>query len=230
MKKKINVKMLVIFGVLLVVIILGVVGVGAVRTFMSGASSAVEPQGVTAVSSADGKSATVSWTAGKESTSSVFYGTTAASLVLTAIETNSTTDHNVSLTSLRPATTYYFKIVAGGETFDNGGIPYSFKTNGSSEDISGVTPTLVPTDTVLPLSETPGNTAGTCDPKIDYNGDGVVNSFDLVECRENGGTMSSNTVTPTTTTNSTCNNLTDLNNDGVINSVDRIKCLQSQKI
>jgi uncharacterized protein (UPF0333 family) len=241
MKKKINIKMIVIFAVLLVVIVLGVVGVGAVRTFMSGATSGTEPKGApTAVSSADGKSATVTWTADKESTSSVIYGTTAASLVLTAVETNSTTDHNVSLTSLRPGTKYWFKVIAGGETYDNGGTPYSFQTSG--EDTANITPTeaVVPTDTTLPLEQTPVGTTsatptGACDPKVDYNKDGVVNSFDLAECKKNGGAVTSSTLSPTvttTTTNSVCSgsNLTDLNNDGIINSVDRIKCLQSQKL
>jgi uncharacterized protein (UPF0333 family) len=240
MKKKINIKMVVIFAVLLVVIILGVVGVGAVRTFMSGATSATEPKGApTAVSSADGKSATVTWTADKESTSSVIYGTTAASLVLTAVETNSTTDHSVSLTSLRPGTKYWFKVIADGETYDNGGTPYSFQTSG--EDTADITPTeaVVPTDTTLPLAETPVGTTsamptGTCDPKVDYNKDGVVNSFDLTECKKTGGSVGSSSIstTPTTAASAACSGsgLTDLNGDGKINSVDRIKCLQSQKL
>ncbi|MFA5749699.1 MAG: fibronectin type III domain-containing protein [Candidatus Shapirobacteria bacterium] len=223
MKKKVNVKMIVIFAVMLVVMVFGVVGVGLVRTFMSGASSAVEPKGVIAVSNADGKSATVSWTSDKESISKVEYGTTAASLVLMGTEIEPTVDHRLSLTSLRPGTTYYYRIRIGEEIFDNGGIPYSFKTK---DDIE-VTPTvtLVPTVTSLPLAETSTGTssASICDSKIDYNKDGVVNSFDILSCKKSNGTVKG-------VTTSVCDNPTDLNNDGKVNSLDRAKCLQDKKL
>jgi hypothetical protein len=226
MKKKINVKSLVIFGVLGVVMVLVVLAISQVKTFMSGATSDVEPQSVTTVSGDDGKSAVISWISDKESVSKVEYGTTAASLVLISTESSSTINHSISLTSLRPATTYFFRIKIGDEVFDNEGIPYSFKTKADTTSIVTVTPTVVPT--IAAVTETSTQSATVCDPSVDYNKDGVVNSMDLATCKKNGGTVSS-TSTSTTTDSSCEGNIADYNSDGVINSLDRLNCLQSQR-
>jgi hypothetical protein len=219
MKGKLNIKTIVIMAVVLVVIVLGVIGVSSVRTFMSGATSGVEPKGVTAVSSADGKSATVTWTSDKASIAKVEYGTTAASLVLMTAETDSTTDHSLSLTSLRPNTTYYYRISVAEEVFDSAGIPYTFKTSG--EEITP-TPTLIPTIAeVIPTNASV--TPTTCTGGVDYNNDGVINSFDVISCRKSGSGVVQGAST------SVCNIPNDLNNDGVFNSYDVIKCLQQQK-
>lgn len=234
--KKLNVKTIVIFGVLAVVMVLMVVAVGQVRTFMSGASSDVEPKNVTAVPSGDGKSATITWSSDKESISKVEYGTTAASLVLMSAEVSATTNHSLSLSSLRPATTYYYRIRIGEEVFDNGGIPYTFKTK---TDVTG-TPSIVPTISA-PITKTATSTAIVCDNKTDYNKDGVVNSFDVVVCKKDGGsvtatpnttviaTPTSKKTTSTTPTISCTGTIPDYNSDGIINGLDRVNCLQSQK-
>lgn len=237
MKKKFNIKTIVIFGVLLVVMVLAVVAVSQIRTFMSGATSDVEPTNVVATSSNDGKSATVTWTSEKESVAKVEYGTTAASLVLMTADTSATKDHNLPLTQLRPATTYYYRIRIGEEVFDNGGIPYFFKTKSESEAT-----TLSPSPTI----EVP-KTGLTCDPKVDYNKDGAISySADMMTCKKDGGVIPTTDssaavtktvtkavtkkVTPTTKVITECNGLIpDYNSDGVINTADRLNCLQSKR-
>ena len=223
MRGKLNVKTIVILVILLVVIVLGVIGIKTVQTFMSGATSDVEPSGVAAISSEDGKTATVSWISEKAAISKIEYGTTAASLVLMAVESDSTTNHKISLTSLRPNTTYYYRIRIGEDVFDNSGIPYSFKTKG---EIATVTPII--SSTPLVPSVAIGNE---CKNNVDYNKDGITNSMDLLSCRKQGGKIVTTIVTVTprpVVTTSSCNGIVaDYNSDGVINSLDRINCLQS---
>ncbi len=224
--KKINLKTIVIVVVMLVVIVLGVVAVTQAKVFMSGATSDVEPNNVVAVSSEDGKSATVSWTSEKESIAKIEYGTTAASLVLMTADTVATTNHSLTLNQLRPATNYYYRIRVGDEIFDDGGMPYIFKTKG--EAVGAISP--APTVMISPplTSTTPTTTSATkiaCDLKTDYNNDGIINSFDISTCKNNGGTVS----TTPDTTKIDCNNIiSDYNSDGVVNSLDRINCLQNQ--
>jgi len=194
---------------------------------MSGASSDVEPQGVTVVLGDDGKTATITWTSNKESMGKVEYGTTAASLVLMSAESSMAMDHRVLLSSLQPGKTYHYRIRIGEEIFDNGGIPYNFKTKADKPE---VTPTVVPPATT---SQATGS-AVVCDPKIDYNKDGIVNSFDLMACKKDGGKVAVTSPVPTLTIGTkpntvNCNNNTiDYNSDGVINSIDKINCLQSK--
>ena len=227
--KKVNVKKIVIFGVLTVVMVLIVLAIGQVKTFMSGATSDAEPQSVTTVSGDDGKSAVITWISNKESISKVEYGTTAASLVLMSAESSAMTNHSVSLTSLRPSTTYYFRIRVGDEVFDNGGIPYTFKTKADVALLISVTPTVVKSADSLAVKSVD------CDPKTDYNKDGIVNSMDLNLCKKDGGSVSSltQTLVPTIKKTATSNtvscdgNIADYNSDGIVNGLDRVNCLQS---
>lgn len=226
---------------MLVVIALGVIAVTQAKVFMSGATSDVEPTNVIAVSSEDGKSVNINWSSEKESLAKIEYGTTAASLVLMMADTVATTNHSLTLTQLRPATNYYYRIRIGDEIFDNGGMPYIVKTKGEV----GLTVTPKPTVIISPpdtanISVTPGKpatvsasvtpkandiTALVCDKKTDYNKDGVVNSMDMATCRKSGGVMA----TPASKPKVDCSKDTkDYNNDGVVNSLDRIKCLQGQ--
>lgn len=196
---------------------------------MSGASGAYEPKSVSATVGVDGKSATVTWSSDKESTGVVQYGTNAASLVLTTPEeTAKTMSHRIALTTLKSNTTYYYRIVVGGETFDNQGTPYTFKTKGGEEASAVTTPVVSPT-VVAPTVNTPTNSAGdgTCTNGVDYTGDGVVNSMDMLTCKRNlkVATNSGNVKGATTD----CNSMGDYNGDGITNSLDRLKCLQDQK-
>lgn len=232
--KKVNVKSLVIFGVLGVVMVLIVVAVTQVRTFMSGATSGVEPQSVTVIPGDDGKSAVITWISDKESINKIEYGTTAASLVLMSSESAASTSHSVSLTSLRPSTTYYFRIRVGEDVFDNGGIPYTFKTKA---DISAV---VTPSQSASPESAIDSAKAPTqCDTKTDYNKDGTINSIDLAVCKNSGGVVVSSDdtlpvatptvkkLTSTPKADDCSGNIADYNSDGVINGLDRVNCLQS---
>jgi len=222
--KKINLKTIVIVVVMLVVIVLGVVAVTQAKIFMSGATSDIEPTNVSAVSSEDGKTATVTWTSEKESIAKVEYGTTAASLVLMTADSAATTNHSLTLNQLRPATNYYYRIRIGDEVFDNGGMPYMFKTKGESDVVLAVTPTMAVTSPI-PSTAT-SNTKIVCDSKTDYNKDGVVNSFDTATCKSNGGVAP----TPVNKKDIDCDKIiSDYNSDGIVNSLDRINCLQSQR-
>ncbi|HOR02034.1 MAG TPA: fibronectin type III domain-containing protein [Candidatus Woesebacteria bacterium] len=224
--KKINTKTVVLIVVSLAVIGLLVFGINQIRVMMTGASSGIEPQGVTAVSGDDGKTATITWTSNKESMAKVEYGTTAASLVLMSAESSMTTDHRVLLSSLQPGKTYHYRIRVGEEIFDNGGIPYNFKTKSEKTE---ATPTAIPTVAVNQAT----SSGLVCDPKVDYNKDGVVNSFDLMACKKDGGRIvtspASSPAAKTTPAAVDCNNNTiDYNSDGVVNAIDRINCLQSK--
>lgn len=227
--KKVNLKTIVIVVVMLVVIVLGVVAVTQAKVFISGATSDVEPNNVMAVASEDGKTATITWTSEKESVAKIEYGTTAASLVLMTADSVATTNHSLTLNQLRPATNYYYRIRIGDEIFDNGGMPYMFKTKGETVVAAPVSP--VPTIAINPPSTsdaTPTTTSATklvCDSKTDYNKDGAVNSLDVLTCKNQGGVMPM----PTVGSKIDCTKIiSDYNSDGVINSLDRINCLQSQ--
>lgn len=108
--------------------------------------SSVDPRNVTAVPSDDGKSVTITWNSESASVGKIEYGATAASMVLMAAEASAATSHNVSLSTLRPATTYYYRIRVGDDVFDNGGIPYSFKTKNSNASSTSIKNINVDTD------------------------------------------------------------------------------------
>ena len=205
MKGKISLKTIIVFVIIILAVVLGVLGVNTVRTYLGGAAGGIGPNegSVVAAPSEDGKSAVISWISDKESMGLVEYGTTPASLLLTAVESSAVTSHQVTLTQLRDGYTYYYRIKVGEEIFENNGIPYSFKTRAQA------TPTLAPTlvPTVNPV------TTG-CDRTVDYDKNGVVTTLDYVECMK---TASSSAV------------ISDCNGDGVVNSLDRIKCLQGNR-
>lgn len=206
--------------ILVLVGVLGVLGVNTVRTYMSGAAADVEPIGVAAAAGEDGGTATISWTTNKAVQSVVEYGTTPASLLLRGVETDAATSHKLTITPLKANTSYYFRIRVGEEVFDNGGIPYSFKTKVSGPEAGGAKVSTAPV--VTKALTTPGKQS--CDKTSDYNKDGVVNTMDFVLCIKNGGAT---LPTPSGATGAgQCDNV-DYDKNGVINSLDRIKCLQS---
>ncbi len=213
MKGKVGVKTIVIMVILVLVMVLGVLGVKTVRTYLGSAAGEVEPANVAAAAADDGRSATVSWVSEKESMAVVEYGTTPASLLLRAVETNSVTSHKVALSPLKANVSYYYRIRIGDEVFDNGGIPYSFKTTAAVT----VTPTAVVT--VIPTAA-----VSSCNRTMDYNGDGVVNSLDYIDCLQGDGVDG---VTAVPTAADDCTGV-DFDNNGVINSLDKVKCLQDR--
>lgn len=215
MKGKISLKTIVVLVILVLVGVLGFFGVNTVRTYMSGASADTEPRNVLATSGDDGKSATIIWSSDKATMGVVEYGTTPASLLLRALESESVVSHKVSLSPLKPNTSYYFRIRVGEEIFDNNGIPYSFKTKGSTQTV--VEPTAVPT--VMPTVSVTGG----CNRTTDYNGDKVINSLDYIDCLRTGSSSSFAVGV------GVCPSGVDFDKNGVINSLDRIKCLQQNR-
>lgn len=226
MTKKPTVKTIIIIVIMLLVGVLGVLGIKTAKTLYSGASSVAEPKNVLAKVNDDGKSAVITWISDKASMGIVEYGTTPASLLLRAPESEEVTNHAVTLSALKANTNYYFRIRVGEELFDNNGIPYSFKTKEATPSgivLPVMTSTPTPTASVgLRPSPSPA-VGGVCDRKTDYNGDGVVNSLDYIHCQKGRGR---GVVTPVPAKN--CSSPGDLNNDGVVNSLDIRKCLQNQ--
>ena len=215
-KGGVNLKTIIVIVILLLVGVLGVLMMNNIKTFFSGASSGADPKGVLATPGSDGKTATITWSTDKAVEGVVLYGASPAALLLSAPETSSATDHSVVLTSLRAGQSYYFRIEVGEETFDDSGIPWSFKTAGAPT----VTPTAVATATPVV------STSGGCDRTTDYNHDGVVNTVDYITCMKNGGSAGS--ASTGASLSSGCDNV-DYDGNGVINSVDKIKCLQNKK-
>ncbi|HBP50851.1 TPA: hypothetical protein DD455_00770 [Candidatus Shapirobacteria bacterium] len=198
--------------------VLGVLGINTAKTYLSGASSDMTPKNVLAKPDEEGKSAVISWNSDKESMGIVEYGTTPASLLLRAPESDQTINHSLTLSPLKANTNYYFRIRVGEEVFDNNGIPYSFKTK------AGVVPTLVPTVVLVPTM--PVVSGSECNRTSDYNKDGITNSLDYMYCLKN---KPSGTVAVPSPETGKCPGGVDYNKDGVINSLDKLKCLQDNK-
>lgn len=220
MDGKVNFKTILVVGIMLLVVVLGVVGVNTAKVYFSGATAGINPENVKAV--ADGDSIQITWTTKKETKGYVEYGTsTAAMLIRTDPELEATLNHEIVISQFKSGVAYYFRIREGSdeadknqwEVFDNGGIPFMFNVG-----------TAVPTETVPVATIAPAVTPVSCDGTTDYNNDGVVNSLDLLACRQ--GTGSSAGSAATSSANS-CDRKTDYNGDGVINSLDMLKCLQS---
>jgi hypothetical protein len=187
---------------------------------MSSAATDTAPNGVLAKPLVDGKSATVSWASDKASMGVVEYGTTPASLLLRAVETESVTNHKVTLTPLKSGVNYYFRIRVGEEVYDNNGIPYSFKTLASAEAPS--TPTSVPTAPVM--VPTVAASGEGCVIGGTYNGKKIVNSLDMVECMKSQPKTSA-APKPTSTG---CSVGDVFNGKKIANSLDVIECLKSK--
>lgn len=198
-------KTIIIIVILLLTGVLVVVGLGAARTYLSGAASGCDPTGVRA--QADAKSTTISWQTTKECQGVVEYGTTPASLLLRALETSAATTHRVVLSPLKENTTYYFRVRVGEEIYDNNGIPWSFKTKATGETGEGTqaspsastvttTPVQVQVTTPAPTTASASGVTkvttcvkseftekfGTSDAKYDFDNNGTVNTKDWIEC------------------------------------------------
>lgn len=226
-----KVKTILVVIILLLVGVLGVVGMGAVRTYMSGAAASSGPIGVRAEVSADGASTTISFSTDKKSIPVVLYGTGPTNMLLSKAAVEEDTSFNITLTPLKKDTLYYYSIKVGSETYDNAGIPFSFSTavkTAASEDVAAppvedtaVAPVVPATEEVMPTAAAAPVATTECDRTTDYNGDGVVNSIDYMDCTS-GKTKAA---TPTTSTDP-CKGV-DYNKDGITNAVDEIMCRNS---
>ena len=201
-----KIKTILVMIILLLVGVLGVVGMGAVRTYMSGAAASEGPKNVQASVSADGKTATVTFTTEKKTSATIMYGTSPGSMLMSKSSDEETTDFSISISPLKTETLYYYSININNTTYDNAGIPYSISTTVKESEIPTSTP--VPTVTV---------SSSECNNETDYNQDGTINSLDLLDCK------SGKSATPTKAND--CEGK-DFNNDGVVNAVDLIQCGQ----
>ncbi len=198
-----NIKAIIVLIILVLGGALAVVGLKTAKTYLSGAAAGTEPKGVRV--QAEDRSAVITWQTDKEAQGIVEYGTTPASLLLRALETQPTKVHRVTLSPLRAGTTYYFRIRVGETIYDNSGIPYSFKTKGEAEaggknnQLPAISPTVavnpVPTGTgaITSTPANPGKVAqcvksefvdkfGTNDARYDFDNNGTVNTRDWVKC------------------------------------------------
>lgn len=113
------------------------------QVFKIGASPTVTPKDVRIGNLSD-TSATISWTTEGKTSDFVSYGDTQS---VGNIENESQNNekfinHSVTLSGLKAATNYYYKINSEGTTFDNNGIPWQFTTG----------PALSENQTSIPVS------------------------------------------------------------------------------
>lgn len=90
-------------------------------------ASVTAPTDVRAIDITDSK-ATISWITDGESQGVIEYGTSPDTLNTYAPEITPKTSHKVTLTLLQPNRSYYYQIRIGDETFNNEGVPWTFKT------------------------------------------------------------------------------------------------------
>lgn len=133
-----------IFVGIILSIPLAIFGFFAYQNVATRASDA-EPRDVV-ISKITDSSALISWTTDQETQGVIEYGTAPTALVFFAPEAQQARRHEVELTLLTPKTTHYFQIKVGDETFDNGGVPWTFTTKGTGEADEEATPsaTLAP--------------------------------------------------------------------------------------
>lgn len=121
-----------ILGIIILVIgtFAGVFFLNMNQVFRIGADSASSPKDIRIGNLSD-NSATVSWITDKESVDFLVWGESQSSL--NKIEKESQTDqkfftHSITLSGLKPGTTYYYKINSDGVNYDNKGIPWQLTT------------------------------------------------------------------------------------------------------
>lgn len=139
MRKKTKIPTILGIVILLVGTFAGVFFLNMNQVFKIGAASDSAPKDIR-VSDIGDNSGTISWTTDKESSNFLIWGESQNKL--NGIEKESDSDekfftHSITLTGLKPLTTYYYKINSDGVTHDNQGIPWQLTTGpslGSSSD------------------------------------------------------------------------------------------------
>lgn len=115
--------------ILIIAVAAGVYFVQNQQIFRIGASPDAAPQDVRVTNIKD-TGFTVSWTTDKKTPGSLVVGESANSITTpaVAIDTTPVNTHFVSVALLKPGTTYFFKIISDGTTYDNSGIPWQALT------------------------------------------------------------------------------------------------------
>src|SRR3989338_11011702 len=127
-------------------IVLVVVGFSLVQNIPGRAEDQM-PRDVV-VSDISTTSTKITYATGIKTQGVVEYGISPTALNLLAPESESDTNHEVELTLLSEAATYYFQISIGGKKYDNAGVPWTFSTksaDGSESEDLNLTPTARPT-------------------------------------------------------------------------------------
>lgn len=109
-------------------------------------------------------SATVTWLTSDDTEGTILYGTTPSELRLVYPEIGSKSSHRVTLTLLKPKTTYYFAIRIGDNVYDNDGVPWKFTTTAPGEQSEGSPAPQVTEIIISPQRVTPGATNSSGSP------------------------------------------------------------------
>ncbi len=109
--------------VLVVAVATGVVLVNQPQLFNTKAAPEGKPQGVRTTNQTQG-SFSISWTTASKIRGSVVYGTSENEFSQTSPGETGTT-HHITLQNLKPDTKYFFKILSGSASYDEGGKPWS---------------------------------------------------------------------------------------------------------
>lgn len=230
MKGGSKVKAILVIVILLLVGILTVVGVGAVKTYMSGAAGDKAPVNLVATSNPDCRGFNITFETATETQPMILYGNGPAALVLQKAANQKSTSHSIEIAPVMPGRIIYYKIKIEDEVFDNGGIPNTVTICNDAEAISPeetvtTAPTPVTTGgstiTATPSTVPTGTTDSSgCNKTTDYDGDGSLTTVDYYFCLRG-------VPTPTVKVLDDCFNV-DFNKDGTTNTIDRIQCLNSK--
>jgi hypothetical protein len=173
-------KIFLIIGVLILFIsvVAAVLVLKQQTVFKLGAQTANKPENIQ-VTNITEQGATIVWTTQKAIQSLVSYGVSPNNLTLIQPESAPAINHQVNLSSLLPATNYFFVIKVEDKTFDNNGQPYTFTTKPKE-----VTPIPSPTQATSLTEEGLEAAMGTSNTIYDLNKDGIVNTIDLLLFRQ----------------------------------------------
>ncbi len=138
------------------------------------------------VSDVTTNSAKISYATGTRTQGVIEYGVSPTALNLLAPESESDTNHEVELTLLTEAATYYFQISIGGKKYDNAGVPWTFSTKSSDSSLSAdeeLTPTTRPTPVSRVVIPNPENSCDevSCE-KIKLKLGKGCNTQDYIRC------------------------------------------------
>jgi len=191
-------KIFLIIGILILIISVpaAIIVLKQQAVFKLGAQTANKPENIQIINITE-KSATITWTTSKATQGVINYGISPTNLTLVQPESSPAINHQVNLADLLSATTYFFTIKIGNQTFDNNGQPFTFTTKPAIPpsnsttltpapiSTSKQTPEISPTPSLSSLTEESFQAAmGTNNPTYDLNKDEIVNTADLLLFRQ----------------------------------------------
>lgn len=132
------------FGLAVFAIVgIGVVSVNSASRLLIRAEERYNPQQTPTVEATD-RSVNIRWRSRDKVISIVQYGTASEALDIPAFETSETTDHNLTIANLLPATNYYYRIFSNKQLYPAAdSAPLSFSTLPPSAPTPTYPPCLV---------------------------------------------------------------------------------------